>query len=84
MVRNEVCTFDALNEDSAVFTNTKKEQYVVDIDTYFDKKVDEIKVGNYVTLEYDGREENGDGSFAPNVISISYLELEVNKLPIKY
>ena len=81
MVRHEVCTLTALDDEKAFLTNTKKEKYEVSSEVYFDKKTDEIKLGDYVTLEYDGREQAEDGSFTPNVISISYLELRVDKLP---
>ena len=80
MTKGEVCFLTTLDDEKVVLTNTVKEQYVVDIDTYIEKKESDIKVGDLVLMVIDGRQENADGTFTPNVISIEYRERDPRKV----
>lgn len=80
MIKGEVCFLTSLDKEKAVLTNTVKEQYVVDVETYVEKKISDIKVGDLVVMNIDGRQENPDGTFTPNVISIDYRERVVSKI----
>lgn len=84
MTHYEVCQLISLDDEKAVMVNLKDETYVLDIDVFYDKKKDEIKVDDYLTLVYEGREQREDGSFVPNVVKLYYDELDASKLPETY
>lgn len=80
MKKHEVCTVKSIDDENIVFTKGEETKYVVDVDTYMEKRDRELKVGDNAIIHIDGREENADGTYTPNVISIYYSEKDPKKI----
>ena len=65
------CILESLDEEKAVITDSAGTKFVVDIDTYLEKKYGKIGVGDQLLLEYYDLTENEDGSVTPEVSLIS-------------
>ena len=75
-----VCVLEQLDEEKVIMVNSSGVRFSVDIDTYLEKKLGDIHIGDHLVMEYYDVTENEDGTVTPEVCLIQYDSLRPSRI----